>query len=291
MNQKKNEEVTEIACELVDILDVAEIGVWELDLKTNQITVDKSYCKILGCPEKTRPIEMEDMKKIFYPEGWETMKSNLKSYLSGEKTIHSTEHKLKKQDGTGDIWVLARGRVAKCGKHSEDKMLGSIMDITERKDSEDALKRSEERYRYIFEHAADPIFNTDTNGVVVELNSAIEKTFGYSAKEIVGKKLVKLPMFSIKTKALIATKIIDFFLKEKAKPWECEITAKDNSKRLVSVKSTKIMENGKVVGIQSIIRDITKRRKVERILQKRNNELEKFYKMKLPDYSKENKLN
>lgn len=280
-----NKATNNVACELVDILDVAEIGVWELNLRTNEVTVDKSYCKLVGHPAKTKTVPIEEMKKLFFPEEWEMMKKSLKDYIEGNRDIHSIEHRLKKEDGSV-IWVLARGRVADCGDCSSNKMLGSVMDITERKEAEQALKKSEERYRGIFENSADPIINIDTKGVVTEVNSAIEETFGYYAEEVVGRNAAKFPFLSTKTKAIVAGKIAEFLIKGEVEPYEIEMKAKDGSKRIVKIKSSKIVEDGRAVGIQSVIRDITKRKEAEGILKKRNSELERFYEMSLPDYSK-----
>lgn len=275
----------ELACELVDVLDVAEIGVWELNLKTNEVTVDKSYCKLVGCKEKTKPVAMEDMKQLFFSEDWKDMEKSLSDYLQGRREVHKVEHRLKRKDGS-IIWVLARGRVTNCGGDSADRVLGSIMDITERKMAEEALRRSEERYRGIFENSADPIINIDTKGFVTEVNSAIEETFGYYAEEVIGKNAAKFSFLSTKTKAIVAAKIAEFLIKGEVDPYEVEMKTKGGDKRIVKIKSSKIVEDAKMVGIQSIIRDITERRAAEEVLKKRNSELERFYEMSLPDYSK-----
>ncbi len=59
-------------------------------------------------------------------------------------------------------------------------------DITERKESEQALARSEAQARGIFKSVADGIITIDTDGVIVEFNPSAENIFGYSLAEIIG---------------------------------------------------------------------------------------------------------
>ena len=57
------------------------------------------------------------------------------------------------------------------------------VDITERKRTEDILKKSEERYRTIFENAAEGIFQTSIQGRLLQANPALAKMFGFASAE------------------------------------------------------------------------------------------------------------
>jgi PAS domain S-box-containing protein len=70
--------------------------------------------------------------------------------------------------------------------------LSVLQDITERKQSEQALKRSEARKRAVLEASLDSIITIDEKGLIIEVNPATEKTFGYTASEMVGKELAGL---------------------------------------------------------------------------------------------------
>lgn len=65
-------------------------------------------------------------------------------------------------------------------------------DITDRKQTEDALRRSEARKAAILDSALDCIITMDAAGRVVDFNPAAERTFGYQHAEVVGKPLVEL---------------------------------------------------------------------------------------------------
>ncbi len=65
-------------------------------------------------------------------------------------------------------------------------------DITQRKQSEEALRESEERFRSIAETAADGIFRIDQHSTILFTNRAAEQIFGYSVDEMVGHNLTML---------------------------------------------------------------------------------------------------
>ncbi|MCH8864334.1 MAG: PAS domain S-box protein, partial [Chloroflexi bacterium] len=64
--------------------------------------------------------------------------------------------------------------------------------VAERKQAEEALRESEERFRSVAETAIDAIISADSHGTIVYWNSAAETIFGFSAEEIVGKPLNRI---------------------------------------------------------------------------------------------------
>jgi PAS domain S-box-containing protein len=68
----------------------------------------------------------------------------------------------------------------------------TFRDITERKRMEHLLRTSEERYRSVFEAAANLIISVDGEGTIVDCNNLALDTLGYSAREIIGKNLLDI---------------------------------------------------------------------------------------------------
>src|SRR5271157_814502 len=71
-------------------------------------------------------------------------------------------------------------------------VLGTYMDITERKRAEESLKKSEEKYREVFENAAVGIFQTSIQGRLLVANSALTKMFGFASSEEMMAEVVDL---------------------------------------------------------------------------------------------------
>jgi PAS domain S-box-containing protein len=66
------------------------------------------------------------------------------------------------------------------------QLVASAIDISDRRAGEEALYRSEERFRHVFEGAPDGIAMVDSHGRMVLVNGAMERLFGYSRSEMVG---------------------------------------------------------------------------------------------------------
>ena len=95
-------------------------------------------------------------------------------------------------------WACRNGEVitvsenAKTIRDSDGNILyfdGTVENITVRKQTEDALQKSEQRFRALTQSANDAIITIDAKGVIVDWNVAAEKIFGYSAEEMAGRIL------------------------------------------------------------------------------------------------------
>ena len=159
--------------------------------------------------------------------------------------------------------------------------VGLFTDITERKNAEEALRESEEKFRGLANRSFDMIFMTDTRGFIKYLSPASERIFGYKPEEMVGKHFAN---FLIKSEIPKATK--KFTEKLQGKKHDIlylEAKKKDGSRVFIELSSSLIIQDGKTAGTQGIIKDVTERRKAEEQLQKAHEELEIRVKQRTSD--------
>jgi PAS domain S-box-containing protein len=137
--------------------------------------------------------------------------------------------------------------------------------IAERKQAEVALRESEERYRELFENAKDAIYVHDLAGTYLKINRAAEKLSGYTREEIVGHNFTEF------VAADHIRHVRDSFCAKLAKKgettYEVDVIAKDGRRVPVEVSSRAIYENGVLVGVQGMARDITERKLAQEALQ------------------------
>jgi PAS domain S-box-containing protein len=130
--------------------------------------------------------------------------------------------------------------------------------------AQEALRKSEERYRELFENANDIIYTLDLEGNLTSLNKAGERLTGYRFQELANKPIVGLvkPEHVDVMRQMLDRKLTG----ETLTAYEIEITAKDGSKLTLEVGSRLIYQDGQPSGVQGIARDVTARKRVEQAL-------------------------
>jgi len=153
---------------------------------------------------------------------------------------------------------LRTAALATANKHLE-------LEIQERKLMEAALRKSEERYRDLFDNAQDAIYVHDLEGRYTSVNRAAEEIGGYMRDEILGKNFADFmaPEYVERIRANLKKKLEGQGLTA----YEVELRAKDGRNVPVEVSTRLIYENGIAVGVQGMARDITARKQVEQALQ------------------------
>jgi len=136
-----------------------------------------------------------------------------------------------------------------------------VNDVTESKRATEALRRSEEKYRDLFENANDAIFIVDSELRYRDANKKAVELLGYSKEELLAKRIPDLippeqtPRSEAEFKKLQSKVVYDKFV-----GW---VMTSDGRRLDVEVSSSAIVVDGKVVGSRDIMRDITDRKKLE----------------------------
>jgi PAS domain S-box-containing protein len=153
-------------------------------------------------------------------------------------------------------------------------------DLTERREAEGALKRSEQQFRMLVQGVSDyAIYMLDPDGNVSSWNSGAERIKGYSAEEIIGKHFSTFYTDEDRAagdpqKALESARMHGRFEKE---GWR---QRKDGSRFWASVVLDAIQDDfGRVIGFAKITRDITEKRETQRALEQAREELFQAQKM------------
>jgi PAS domain S-box-containing protein len=141
-------------------------------------------------------------------------------------------------------------------------------DIVERRQAEEALKQSEERYRSILEEMGDGYFETDLAGNLTFVNDALIDLLGYSRKEITGMNFRALRPKE-EGKAVFEAYNRMYKTGQPLRNFPSEIICKDG--RHIFAETTAFPttnDKGEITGFRGVRHDITERRKAEEALQK-----------------------
>ena len=137
--------------------------------------------------------------------------------------------------------------------------------IAERKRAEIALRQSEERYRELFENARDALYVHDLEGNYIRINRAAERLSGFTRDEIIGHNFTEF--IAPDHIRLVRESFCAKLAKKGETTYEVDVMAKDGRRVPVEVSSRSIYENGVLVGVQGMARDITERKMAQDTLQ------------------------
>ena len=144
-------------------------------------------------------------------------------------------------------------------------------DITRLKKAEKAIKESEEKYRYLIENQGEGVGIVDLNETFTFANPAAEEIFGQEKAGLVGRHLTEF--FSAEQFKIIKDQTKNR-IQKKTNAYELVLTLPDKQKRDILVTATPSLDtNGAIIGALGIFRDITKRKKAEKNLKKREKQL------------------
>ena len=142
-----------------------------------------------------------------------------------------------------------------------------VRDITEQKRTEEALRISEEKFRRIFENAAEGIFQTSTDWHIIAANPACVTLLGYtSSEELIASVKDVRKLYAEPGRRLHLLRMI----KEKGSvsDFEAMISRKDGSKIWVSINAHALRDTkDKIIGLEGMIIDITRRKRAQKNFQ------------------------
>jgi PAS domain S-box-containing protein len=160
--------------------------------------------------------------------------------------------------------LVLQARLDESLRHQQevtDKNRQLEREVTERRQAEDALRRSEEQYRALVETSLDVIYANDPDGTVRSLNAAFEKTTGWKRGDWIGKPFVEILHPDDRPQA---SQIFQDVLAGKQRSGHmlrCRTAGGDY--RTAEFSSAPLMRDGKIVGTFGVARDVTERKRLE----------------------------
>ena len=208
-----------------------------------------------------------DFLCLIAPESVDKIRSAFKRHMDGEE-VEPYEYTLLSKEGKRIEAIITTTLMNYEGGRA---ILGIVTDISERKQVEKELQESKERYRAIFEQAADSILLVHgETGAMVEFNERAHKSLGFTRKEFQNMGISDFE--DIESKEGVTNHIREI-IKKGADSFETKHKTKTGEIRNIQVSSRTISIGGENF-IQSICRDITELKRAEQVLQKEHDDLE-----------------
>jgi PAS domain S-box-containing protein len=247
----------------------AKVAVWHSDLRALTVRFASGWQRLLG--RDPGEIAMTALWDLIHPEDRPRSTAAMQEHLQRRARTFESEQRMLHADGSYR-WVLSRGLVTYSAEGEPRGLVGADIDITERKQLEEALQRSEEKYRQLVEDLGETIYALDAAGAVTYVSPAVESTYGYTPAEVVGRP------FTDFVPAADAPALRQAFFEvlsgEQPRMQDHRVVAKSGDIRWVRNSSRTAAEGAHGRGIRGVIVDLTDRQRMEQRLQQVTNELD-----------------
>jgi PAS domain S-box-containing protein len=154
-------------------------------------------------------------------------------------------------------------------RDSNGKLVGAVhvaTDITERKNAEEALSRSEEKFRSLFDNANDAIIYLDGSGRILDVNRKTIEVFGGTREELIGKQFTEIGIFSIKETPELMRSFASILAGNTA---NLNVTIKNKKGQQIDLEcSASPMKSDEATSMVVVARDVSERKKTEKTLSK-----------------------
>lgn len=169
---------------------LVHLGNWKVDMKTKEVWWSEECFRIFGLDPQGENPTMDQIIKMCHPDDVEIVTRKLKITEETGRP-YALDHRIVLPNGS-NRHVQARGEVHVNDSGRPVYLHGTVIDITDRKEAELALKASEEMNRAMAEASLDAFITLNRDDEILFWSPAAEKMFGWTREEALGQKLHQL---------------------------------------------------------------------------------------------------
>jgi PAS domain S-box-containing protein len=172
---------SKIALEQAQAITQTGNGVW--DLTQNTFTLSDEAGRLLGLDaDATHPLDR--FFERVHPDDRALLRNEFERLKWGGN--HDAEYRVRPADDDTVRWVQGRGRPETDADGTITKVLGTITDVSDRREAERALRQSEERFRAVSEQAVDVVAIFNADGTFAYLSPSVEEVTGHPREVLEG---------------------------------------------------------------------------------------------------------
>lgn len=242
----------------------SDLGLWDWDVTTGIVRFSPRWAQIAGYDKSELTEDFATFERLLHPDDLRETKLLLEQYFAGDTDQYEAEFRMKQKSG-GWRWVLSRGKISERAANGEPlRVVGTHLDITDRKRAELALGEHIGQFSMAEEVADvghwrvdlvnDTIFWSDVvyrihavDPQMYELDLETAMKFYHPEDRPLVEECVRLAI-------------------EEAKPFafDCRLIGGDGVQRHVTSRGRPILsEDGDVIALFGVFQDVTKRKEAE----------------------------
>ncbi|NTW69083.1 MAG: PAS domain-containing protein [Chlorobiaceae bacterium] len=193
--KERDREIVESRSQLKQALEAARAGTWEWDLISGENTWSEEARLLHGMKQDNPKPSFEFWASTIHPDDRE-MAIRTTTLAAENKTELNLEYRISYNNGS-TRWLMSRGKpLYKRDGNVVARYIGTIIDITDQKQFQSALRESELKFRTIFDHSPVSIaIRNVQDGTLVDVNDSWLQIFGYTKEEVIGRSAKDLGLY------------------------------------------------------------------------------------------------
>ena len=233
----------------------AAVGILQVGLDGGWLRFNDKFCDITGYGREE--LGMASVFSLISPEDFDRDFERGVSMLAGELRDY-TEEKLIIGKGGRRVWINLTVSLVYEASDEPLYFIAVVEDIGKRKEAEEELKQSEERFRVLSQEVAEGLVLSE-NGKILDANRSLTEMFGYSLDELVGMEAIELvpPDY----REMVRQRILE----EDTSNYESRGLKKDGTVFPVEIRPRHLPYYGRQIRVTSVI-DLTERKRQEEAL-------------------------
>ncbi len=256
--KRAEEALAKSEAEFREIFDSSPDGISIADMNKRHVHANQAFLDMLGYTlEELQELTFEEIT----PKRWSKREQEAVRQLLETGERYEYEKEYIRKDGTVFPVALKAWRVED-RDGNVNHLMARVQDITERKQAEEALAKSEREYRDIFDTSPDGILLTDSDGRLVGTNRAFQVMLGYTAGEM---KAQSISSLTPERWAEADQRAIDNLLEsDEVQEFEKEYIRKDGTTFAADLQAWRLTDaDGRTTHFLGRVQDITERKRAQ----------------------------
>ena len=196
-------------------LSICPIGL-SLTSPTGEVQANQTFYEMLGYAQNHTALKWQE---ITHPEDVAESQAVVEALMAGEQDVARFTKRYLHKEGS-IVWAEVSTSIRRDAEGEARYFMTAVQDITERKEAEQALRESEQRFRRVYENIAVGLAQVSMDFVIERANKAYCRMLGYSEEDLIGKHLRDITHPDIleenlHKQALLAAGEIDHYRMEK----------------------------------------------------------------------------
>ena len=258
--QRTQERLDDAVLQFREAVRGGNVGFWDWDLTTDTVRFSAEWKAQIGYGEDEIGDQFEEWRSRVHPDDLAAALRTVERAIEERRATWTTEFRFRHRDGSWR-WISANASIVTDGSGKPVRAVGSHVDVTERKQAEEAMRENEARFRTLFADSVAPVLNTLVDGTIEDANPACEDLLGVARNGLSGANLLDFyanPEDRLEFKRTIDAKgsVKDYpllFKKKDGTPIQC----------LATVRVHWSEDGSRIVGYRGTLRDVTREQELQ----------------------------